>query len=234
MWDVVSERVYGLRSWQFPPATKRAFAFVVGVLAVPSLVGSTFKVIFICDGMIFLLLITFFRVRFVSSRIIAGPAISGQSFIAFLAVACSRVWIMSVCEIKLSRSGAFLILDGLEYGIEIGGVCMSPWIADVLSSAFVEVTRGGVGGVLSSLSSSLSLSRSSGTRFSSSSGPEGLTTKFSVRHSSSSVSCLGSLILAERSATVCARQRSEKYFKDRVQWIFSVKRKNVSSQLVFN
>ena len=32
---------------------------------------------------------------------------------------------MSVCEIKLSRSGAFLILDGLEYGIEIGGVCMS-------------------------------------------------------------------------------------------------------------
>ena len=41
-------------------------------------------------------------------------------------------------------------------------------------------------------------------------------------------------LLAERSATVCARRRSEKYFKDRVQWIFSMKRKNVSSQLVFN
>ena len=39
--------------------------------------------------------------------------------------------------------------------------------------------------------------------------------------------CLGSLILAESSATV-------KYFKDRVQWVFSMRRKNVSSQLVFN
>ena len=46
--------------------------------------------------------------------------------------------------------------------------------------------------------------------------------------------CLGSLILAERSATVCARRRSVKYFKDRVQWVFSMRRKNVSSQLVFN